>query len=258
MTDGYKISKMYAWEDQVWPDKNISNVLYFWPLTSDLKDHKAELWWTWTMYDLTWTNYTQNNGYITMGASSKIITTASNVPDYWNLQDVTFAFTARNMASNYSSRLYQAVSFIIQYETNDTNMWRGYWGICNWYNMNGSSSDTSWIWTPSPRDMGYWSNSISEIRDIKFTSSSWVKFVLVWEYATRTRKWYANWNLIKTLSLTSSRTSLPESSWYVRLWYNYYQNYASEARCYRWDLKNVILCKWQWSQDEINIYNNLP
>ena len=244
-----KIKKILLWKKQIRPEVQMWSILFYYPLASDLKDHKRDIWGTWDLYDMTGTDYTQQNGYITMWASSRIVTTATNITLPWNNQDYSFWFTARNMPTNYSESLHASAISIMDVWTSDSNPSKPkfYWAI-------GNGVSYAPVWNAMTYEAWYAEWSVAWV---SFTWSDRVKLVFTYNATTGTRKWYKNWELIKQTTWTSGRDNRSANTWYLRIGYRYYQWYSTSNRMYRWDIKDIIFATKERDGNEVARYFSL-
>ena len=194
-----ELKEAYLW---AWPSIPTTNLLAYYPLTSDANDHKADLWATWTTYNWTWT---WTASYSTVwGKTAAYFVRGSRRISTW--------LSRSSLPITFGCRVYHTTS-------NDweTPIWNPTWNNSNWFAIRlvyTSGSEVMYVtnWSGSDQNILTWFESNTRIH-LMVTIESW------------TTKVYMNGELIKTISSGSAggSTFYLASYWsYTTYWFNGY------------------------------------
>ena len=244
-----KLSRCYLWDQLLVGGECITppnDMLFFYPFNWDIKDY------SWNWYDLTinqWSVSFTDDYATTSWNYVELVCNNNNLQVNTATNDYTFAVTLRNFDTSNRCWIYQASVHICS--SYSRNMWYSF-SIANWWNWWWSSSDRSLAWAIMCGWM-WWSTWWNNCRTWAWvTWSEWKKIIGIYDKTNSKSYLYCNWTLIYESS------SWWTASWtWVNLFYTPYQSYCNDARTYRWDVKNMVMCSKKFTQEDIDRYNSL-
>ena len=234
MTDWYKIKRILTWvnweEKQIYPAgwKPNANTVAWWKLEWDFKDY------SWNNRDLTnsWVTFT-----LWWPSQVAVFTNSSTYAYYENnsLFNISYPYTFNTWVKASSIGSYEYVFMWVQ----------------NWTDVSTHDKEV-WFKNYNYVYSYVWSWSVSKIvSSTTVSTNTWYNVIYTYDWSNQ--KLYINWNLVWTLSTSSSHT------WYssARLTLSKNASTSSNVYPFSWNLSHVIVENKAWSWDDALLYYNL-